>query len=89
MDGLEIRLPLLELLLGVAQNLPCFVTVGEWLADVAWNDRSVVEQVEESAAVFSKDDLLLSSLNCGSEMQVICLLDLLTSLQRSGIFRHR
>lgn len=76
----EVRLPHLELLLSIRQNLSCVVGMGERLANVSRNDRRVVEIVQQAAAVLCKNNLLLSTLNGGGKLQVICFLDLLASL---------
>lgn len=80
--SLEVRLPHLELLLSIRQNLPRVVGMSERLADVAWNNRRVVEIVQQAAAVLCENDLLLSTLNGGGKLQVVRFLDLLASLFR-------
>jgi hypothetical protein len=50
------------------------------LAHVSWYYGSVIEEVEQTAAILGEDDLLLGSLNGGSEVDVEGLLDFLTSL---------
>jgi hypothetical protein len=62
------RLPLLQLLLGVCENLSSLTGMSEWLAHIAWHDGSVIEEVQKTTAVFGKNDLLLSSLDGGSEV---------------------
>ena len=70
----------MKLDLGFVQNLPSFVGVGEWLSDITRHDWSVVEQVQQSAAVSGEDDLLLSSFDCGGKVEIVGLLDLLSGL---------
>ena len=79
-DWLEIRTPLLELLLGIAQNLSRIVAVGEGLSLIARDDRSVVEEVEKPAAILGENDLLLCSLDGCGKVDVICFLNLLAGL---------
>ena len=57
----------------------------EFLARVARDDWSVVEEVHKAATVLGENDLLLGSLNGGSEVDVVCLLNLLTRLHRVSL----
>jgi hypothetical protein len=69
-------------LLSVGQNLSRIVGVGKRLAHITRHDRGIVEEVQETTAVFGKDDLLLGSFDGGGEVDVVCLLDLLTGLSK-------
>jgi hypothetical protein len=60
--------------------------VREWLPNVAWNHRGIVEKVQEPASMLGEDDLLLSTLNGGCKLQIVCLLDLLASLRGCQLF---
>lgn len=80
MDGLEVWLPCLQLLLGVVEDLAGVVGVGEGLAHIAGDDGCVVEVVEQAAAVFGKDDLFLCAFNGGGEVEVVSFFELLTGL---------
>lgn len=81
MDWLEVRLPSLQLAFGLVQDIASFTSISEWLSDIAWDNRSVIQEVEKSATVLSEDDLLLGSLNGGGEVMVISLLQLLAGLR--------
>lgn len=80
MDGLEVWLPCLQLLLGVVEDLAGVVGVGEGLAHIAGDDGCVVEVVEEAAAVFGEDDLFLCAFDGGGEVEVVGFFELLTGL---------
>jgi hypothetical protein len=82
-NGLQVWLPHLEIVLSVCENLSRICAVRKWVADIARNDRRVVKQVQESATMFGKDDLLLSTLYRSSEVEIICFLELLASLRLS------
>lgn len=73
-------MPALELSLGISQNLSGIMGMSERLTDVTRNHGRIVEEVQQPAAVLGEDDLLLSTLDGGSELQVVRLLDLLPSL---------
>ena len=47
---------------------------------VTWDHWSIIKKVQETTAMASKDDLLLSTLNGGGEFSGIGLLKLLTGL---------
>lgn len=70
----------MKLDLGFVQNLPSFVGVGKWLSDITRHDWSVVEQVQQSAAVPGENDLLLGSFDGGGKVEVVGLLNLLSGL---------
>ena len=84
-DGLKVWLPLLQLLLSIVEYLSRFARMGEWLAHVAGNDRGIVEKVQQTTAVAGEDDLFLSAFDGRGEVQVVCLLQLLARLRRSGV----
>lgn len=73
-------LPIANVVLGVAQDLTrlCTVLVGD--TRVSGHDWGVVEELQEAAAMLGQDDLLLGSLNCGSELAGVRCLEFLTSL---------
>jgi len=79
-NWLHVWLPGLQLAFGLIQNLPSLAGICEWLSNVTRDDWSIVKQVQQLAAIPGEDDLLLSSFDGSSEMEVIGLLELLASL---------
>jgi hypothetical protein len=47
---------------------------------ISWNNRGIIDQVQETTSVFSQNDLLLCPLNSGCEVVVISFLELLARL---------
>ena len=80
MDGLQVWLPCLQLLLRVIEDLPSVVGVRKWLANVSGNNGRVIEVVEQATTVSGKYDLFLGALDGGSEVQIVSFLELLTGL---------
>ena len=50
-------------------------------ASVAWDDWSVIEEVQHATAVAGENDLLLCALDGGGELGGVRLLELLASLE--------
>lgn len=80
----EVELPIFQIIFSVVQNLSGLCAVAVWAALITRNDRAVIEELQETAAVAGEDDLLLGALNGGDEFGVIRLLELLTSLFRAS-----
>lgn len=72
--------PLPQIFLGVVEHLTCLAGVLECWSCVAWDDRGVVEEVEYAPAVAGEHHLLLGALDRCSEMDIVCLLQLLACL---------
>jgi hypothetical protein len=79
-DGLQVGLPHLEIVLSICENLSRICAVRKRVADITWNHRCVVKQVQKATSMLGKDDLLLSTLYRSSEVEIICFLELLASL---------
>lgn len=75
-----VGLPVLEVVLGVVQNLPGLRAVEIRPALLTWHDGAVIEQLQEAAAVTGEYDLLLGALDGGKKLGVVGLLEFLTSL---------
>jgi hypothetical protein len=80
MDRLNIQLVSAKIILGVGEDLTRCLDFCEGWMDVAGYDRGVVDEVQESTGMFREDNLLLGTLDGGSEVVVISFLKLLTSL---------
>lgn len=72
--------PALKLNFGFVENLSSFVGICKRLSDITRHDWSIVKQVEKSATVSGKDNLLLSSFDGSGKVEVVGLLDLLSGL---------
>lgn len=59
------------------------LTILKGLVVVSGDDGRVVKEIEDATSLFGQDDLFLSSLNCGGEMDVVGFLELLASLYSS------
>ena len=79
-NGLQVGLPVAQVILGVVEDLPSLRGVLKGRARVSRHDGGVVEEVQQAAAVAGKHDLLLGPLDGGGEVDVVCFLELLTSL---------
>lgn len=75
-----VGLPVLEVVLGIVQDLPGLRAVEIRPALFTWHDGAVVKELQEAAAVAGEDDLLLGALNGGEKLGVIGLLEFLASL---------
>ncbi len=75
-----LRLPVREVIFGIVKDLAGLVCVLIGWTDITWDDGSIIDEVEETATVASKDDLLLSALDRGSEFGGVGLLQLLSCL---------
>lgn len=76
-DGLDIRSPVSEFVLGNIQDLSCVLSVSESGVGISRNNRSVVNEVEQLSCVLGQKNLLLGALNDGSSVNVVSLLELL------------
>lgn len=81
MHVFQFRLPLLEIILRVVQDLSSLIRVLVRRADVTWDDWGVIEEVEETTTVAGEDNLLLGTLDGGGELQSVCFLELLAGLR--------
>ena len=79
-DGLEVWSPVAKVVLGIVEDLTGLVAVFKRGTHIAWYDRFVVQQIQKSPAMSSKNDLLLGPLYGGCKMAIVCLLELLTCL---------
>lgn len=79
---LGLGLPVAEVVFGIIQDLAGLGAVCIWLAIVTRHDGTVVQELEEAAAVAGQDDLLLGALDRGEELGVVGFLQLLTGLAR-------
>lgn len=77
---IRVELPVFQVVLGVVQDLSSLGAMAVWAALVAGDNRAVVEELQEPAAVAGEDDLLLRPFNGGEEFGVVGLLELLTGL---------
>lgn len=77
-DGLDVRSPGSEFVLGYVEHISCRLGVREGRVHVSGNDGSVINKVEQLSCVLGQQDLLLGTLNDGSGVEVVCLLELLT-----------
>lgn len=82
---LGLGLPVAEVVFGVVEDLAGLGTVSVGLALVAWHDGTVIQKLEEAAAVAGQDDLLFSALNRGEELGVVGFLELLTGLAHRDV----
>ena len=80
-DRLHIQAVALKVALGVSENLTGSLRLSKGRMHVAGHDRGIVNKVQESAGMLCEDDLLLSALNGGCEVVIVCLLELLPGLQ--------
>lgn len=60
------------------------MSVGILGAEVAGDDRVVVQELEKTPAVFGKEDLLLGALDGGGEFCFVGRSKFFTSLERTG-----
>lgn len=81
-DIIDLKAPVTEILFGIVEDLACLSAVLECWAGVTWDNWGIIKEVQETTAVTSEDDLLLSALNGGSELGSVCLLKLLAGLLR-------
>ena len=79
-DWLKTRSPFAEIILCIIENLTCLVSMLICGAGIARNDRSIINQIEESTAMTSEHNLFFSALNCSRKVYIIRLLELLSSL---------
>ena len=79
-DILQLGLPILEIIFGIIENLTGLVDVVVGWSNVSRNNWCIIEEVEESAAMTSKDNLLFGAFNSCSEFSSVCLLQLLACL---------
>jgi hypothetical protein len=49
---------------------------------IARHNGGVIEKVKKASAMTCKDDLFLGAFDGGREMQIVCVLELLTGLRR-------
>ena len=76
-DRLHVRLPSPEVTLGVGEDLPAVVDLGEGGALLAGDDGGVVEEVDEVAGALGEEDLFLGTLDDGGGVEVEGFLELL------------
>ena len=80
-DRLHARFPMTEIILSILEDLASQGLMVIRLACIARNDGSVVNVVEQATSMASQNGLLLGALNNGRQVDIIGLLQLLTSLQ--------
>jgi hypothetical protein len=85
MDRLNIQLVSPKIILSVGQDLTRCLYLGEGRMNVTRYDWGVIDQVQEATGVLREDDLLLSALDGGCEVEVVGFLELLTSLRGSAM----
>jgi hypothetical protein len=78
---LQIGLPILQVVFGIIEDLAGLIGVLPWWANIAWNNGSVIEEVEETTAVAGEDDLFLGSFDGGSKFGGVGFLQLLAGLE--------
>lgn len=76
-DWLQSWLPASKVLLSLVEDFSCSLPVLERVVAISGYDRSIVEQVQQLSCVLSQQDLLLGTLDDGSGVNVISLLELL------------
>lgn len=79
-DRLEIGGPFAKIFFSVVEDLASLVTMLKCWACVARNNWGIVQQVQETATMAGKQDLLLSTLDCRGKMYIISFLELLPGL---------
>ncbi len=79
-DILQLGLPILEIILGIVKNLTGLIDVLVGWSYVSRNNWCVIQEIEESAAVTSKDNLLFGAFDGCSEFSSVCLLQFLACL---------
>ena len=79
-DILQLGLPILEIIFGIIENLTGLVDVLVGWSNISRNNWCIIEEVEESAAMTSKDNLLFGAFDSCSEFSGVCLLQLLACL---------
>ena len=79
-DILQLGLPILEIIFGIVENLTGLVDVLVGWSNISGNNWCIIEEVEESAAMTSKDNLLFGAFDSCSEFSSVCLLQLLACL---------
>ena len=77
---LQSRAPEAQIFFGVDEDLACLVAVFEGGSCIAGHDGSVVEEVEETAAVAGEKDLLFGAFDCRREVEVVGFFELLAGL---------
>jgi hypothetical protein len=85
MNRLNVELIPAEIVFRIGEDLARCLYLSKGRMNVARYDRCVVDEVQESPSVFRKDDLLLGTLDGGSEVVVVGFLKLLTSLEGSAM----
>ena len=83
MDRLNVQLISAKIILGVGQDLTRCLYLGEGGMNVTRYDRGIIDQVQETTGVLREDNLLLSALDGGCEVEIVGFLELLTSLRGS------
>ena len=79
-DRLEIGGPFAEIFFSVIKYLASLVTMLKCRTRVARNNWGIVQQIQETATMAGKQDLLLSTLDCRGKMYIISFLELLPGL---------
>ncbi len=87
-DVIDLQAPVAQILLGIVENLACLWSMLKRWTIVSWDDWGVIEEVEKTAAVARENNLLLGTLNCGSKLGGIGLLELLASLITISMKTH-
>lgn len=77
-DRLNVGSPGSEFVLGYVEHISCGLGVREGRVHVSRNDGSVINKIEQLSCILGQQDLLLGTLNDGSGVEVVCLLELLT-----------
>lgn len=80
LDRIAVGLPSLKVILGFSEDHASRLDAIKSRACIAWHYWGIIQKVKQAAAVSGERGLLLGSLDDGSEMQIVCLFQLLTSL---------
>lgn len=70
----------MEIGFSIIEDLPGLVTMFECWADSSRDDGGIVEEIEDTAGMTSKNDLLLGTLNSCSKLRCIGFLQFLPCL---------
>ena len=79
-DLFNVRTPIPQVFFRLIEDLACRLLSFECWMGVAWNDRTVIKEVQNATRMLGKQDLLLSALYGCSEVNVVGFLELLARL---------
>jgi hypothetical protein len=84
-DILQLRPPILQIILCIIQDLTSLIAVLIHRANIARYHWGIIEKVENATSVSSEDDLFLGTFDGCGKLGGVCLLQLLTGLERLAL----